>query len=96
MARPWRCLGSDVQKTPANPLTATLYDVTVTMASGTRYSGQVLTARDERAALDLFYWRVCGLMAGRNVCLEAIEGTIRARLTGVRFKGRESVRILDY
>jgi len=94
LSRPWR--GAEPDHTVVNASRATIYTVEVVMTSGTRYRGQVKTGRDYRAALDLFYWRICGLMAGRQVCLEVAEGSAMPFLCNVSWDGRESIRVLSY
>lgn len=92
-SRPWRGATPDHASTTDK---ATIYSVAITMVSGRKYVGQVKTGRDYRAALDLFYWRICGLMAGKGVCLEVSEASAEPMLRNVSWNNQETVRVLGY
>ena len=90
--RPW----SGLDKLSTFQPRATLYSVSLLMISGTKYEGQVKTSRGPREALDLFYFRVMGLIVGKGRCTQVESGTYSTMLGNLPFDGVERVRVLKY
>ena len=91
--RPW----SAAPKGAAVPAAWYVWRVKLTMVNGRWYAGQVRTARGYAVALDLFFWHVLGLLAGRQACREVESGEAEEETRcSAPADGREAVRILAY